>query len=120
MTIDRHRMGEKHEGWLAALFGGRKTRGSGNQWRDQMDGRTDRRMRAFAFAWDGKSTMASSIKIDRPMLKKAVEQAGGERPMIGVRFYDDERLKGYDDWVLVKASDMAEIIEIAEEGYQWL
>ena len=116
MTIDRHAMGEKHEIWLAETFGGRKTRGSGSQWRDQMDGRTDRRMVEFAFAWDGKSTMAKSITIDRPMLRKATEQAGAERPMIGVRFYDDERLRGFEDWVLVKAADMAEVVERANDG----
>jgi hypothetical protein len=113
-------MGEAHETFLAKLFGGRKTRGSGNQWRDPMDGRTNRYEQAFAFAWDGKSTMAKSITIDRPMLRKACEQAGPERPMIGVRFYDDERLRGFEDWVLVKAADMAEVVEIAEEGYKWL
>ena len=77
---------------------------------------TDRRMVEFAFAWDGKSTMAKSITIDRPMLRKATEQAGAERPMIGVRFYDDERLRGFEDWVLVKAADMAEVVERANDG----
>lgn len=113
MAIDRHAMGEKHEEWLAETFGGRKTRGSGSQWRDQMDGRQNRYEVEFAFAWDGKSTMAQSITIDRPMLRKAVQQAGSERPMIGVRFYDDERLRGFEDWVLVKAEDLIEITERA-------
>jgi hypothetical protein len=104
-------MGDKHEEWLAVTFGGRRTRGSGNQWRDPIDGRQNHREVEFAFAWDGKSTMAQSLTIDRPMLRKAVEQAGPERPMIGVRFYDDERLRGFEDWVLVRGADMAEMTE---------
>ena len=115
MAIDRHKMGERHEEWLAEFFGGRQTRGSGNQWRDQMDGRTNRYDTAFAWAWDGKSTMAASIKIDRPMLKKAVEQAGSERPMVAIRFYDDERLRGYEDWMVVRGDDLLELQELAEK-----
>jgi hypothetical protein len=113
MTIDRHKMGEKHEEWLADQFEGRQTRGSGNQWRDLMDGRTDRRFESFAWAWDGKSTMGIGIAVTREMLKKAIEQAGGERPMIALRFYDDERLRNHDDWILVKADDFLDLQETA-------
>ena len=78
-----------------------------------MDGRTDRRFESFAWAWDGKSTMGKSISVTREMLEKAVEQAGGERPMIALRFYDDERLRIYDDWILVKADDFLDLQETA-------
>lgn len=106
-------MGDEHEDYLAALFGGTKSKGSGNQWKDPMDGRTSRKHLKFAFAWDGKSTLAKSMSIPRTMLAKAVEQALGERPMIGVRFYRDEKLRVDEDWVLVKAEDFAEVLAAA-------
>lgn len=106
-------MGDEHEAWLAELFGGRRTRGSGNQWRDQMDGRLSRYEHTFAWAWDGKSTLGLSMAVSRFMLKKAVEQAGGERPMIAIRFYDDETLRTHDDWIMVRADDFIELQEMA-------
>jgi hypothetical protein len=113
MTIDRHKMGDVHETWLAKVFAGRKSRGSGSQWRDPMDGRRSRYKSKFAWAWDGKSTRANSLSVSREMLKKAVEQAGGERPMIAIRFYNDDRLTSFDDWILVKADDFLELDEAA-------
>ncbi len=107
-------MGEAHEEWLAELFGGRKTRASGNQWRDQMDGRTNRYLSNFAWAWDGKSTLSKSVSVSREMLKKAVEQAGAERPLIALRFYDDERLRNHDDWIVVRADDFMELVTFAQ------
>ncbi len=113
--MDRHRMGEKHETWLAEQLRGRKSRGSGNQWRDQMDGRRSRYRFDFAWAWDGKSTLGKSMSITRDMLKKAVEQAGAERPMIALRFYDNERLSSFDDWILVRADDFLELDYLGQE-----
>lgn len=110
-------MGADHEAWLADSFGGRQTKGSGSQWRDQMDGRLNRYETEFAWAWDGKSTLGESIAITRKMLKKAVEQAGAERPMIALRFYDDERLRNYNDWILVKADDFFDLQEGAVDGH---
>jgi hypothetical protein len=109
-------MGEKHEEWAAELLGGRKTRGSGSQWRDQMDGRHNHHETEFAFAWDCKSTMAKSITVTREMTAKAVEQAGAERPMIPIRFYDDERLRGYEDWLLIKPEDLVELLGRVADG----
>lgn len=114
MTIDRHKMGDHHEEWLAQFLGGVKSRGSGNQWRGPMDGRHNRYLTQLAFAWDGKSTLAKSISISREMLCKAREQADGERPMIAIRFYDNERLTSYDDWFLITADDFREIRDFAE------
>jgi hypothetical protein len=45
------------------------------------------------------------------MLAKAEEQAHGERPMIAVRFYDDDRLRRFTDWSLVREDDLLELIE---------
>ena len=109
MTLDRKEMGDRHEAWLAKMLGGRQTRGSGNQWRDPMDGRNNRYTQPFAWAWDGKSTMGKSISISREVLDKAVEQADGERPMIAIRFYEDERLRHYEDWILVREGDFFEM-----------
>ena len=47
------------------------------------------------------------------MLAKAREQAGGNRPMIGLRWYRNERLEVAADWVAVRAQDMAEVLQEA-------
>ena len=115
MTIDRHKMGDQHEAWLVANLGGRRTKASGSQFNNPMDGRHNRYMSNYAFAWDGKSTMANSMSIPRTMLDKAKIQADGERPMIAMRFYDDERLKSWEDWALIKMDDFIEMKEKLEE-----
>lgn len=112
------KMGDAHEQHLVEVFGGRQTRGSGNQANNPMDGRQNRYEQGCAFAWDGKSTRGKSLSISREMLDKAKEQAHGERPMISVRFYDDDRLRHFEDWHLVREDDLLELMEMAEKGYQ--
>jgi hypothetical protein len=102
-------MGNKHEKWLQSVLGGRLCPGSGSHWRNQMDVRRNRLADLWAWAVDGKSTRAKSISIPRTMLDKAVEQAAGERPMIAIRFYDDDRLRSFEDWFLVRADDFIEL-----------
>lgn len=119
--IDRglnKRMGDRHEAHVAEVLGQRQTRGSGNQWRDQMDSKHDRTECVFAFANDGKSTLAKSISITRTMWAKAVEQAGGERPMLTLRFYDDASLKVYADLAVCDLLDFAEMREDAERWHK--
>lgn len=113
MSITTRKMSDRHEEDLVAILGGRMTKGSGNQWHDQMDGRTSHRHNAFAFAWDGKSTFGKSVGVSREMWAKAKEQATAERPMIPLRFYDDERLHVGLDLVVISLNDAAEIIEEA-------
>lgn len=108
-----HRMGDRHENDLVAALGGYKTRGSGAQWRDQMDGRLNRLVHRFAFAWDGKSTLARSISVTRAMWAKAREQASGERPMLALRFYDTEKLDVGLDLVVLSLDDFTELLERA-------
>jgi hypothetical protein len=105
-------MARLHEEFLAELFGGRKSAGSGSQWQDQADGRNNRLTAPeFAFAWDGKSTLGKGITVDRAMLAKIREQAGGERPAIGLRFYDTDDLQRVgEDWVAITAADFAELL----------
>lgn len=107
----RKRMGDLHEDFLHKLFGGRRARSSGNQFNDQMDGRLDRYEQTHAYAWDGKSTLAKSTTVSREMWAKAIEQSHGERPMLALRFYDDERLTVGLDLVVIDAHDMAELLE---------
>lgn len=107
------KMGRKHEEYLAEVFDTERTRGSGNQWRGQMDGRKNRLTSRFAFAWDGKSTLAKSLSIPRKMWEKAREQAAGERPMLALRFYDNERLDVGEDLVVVGLNDFVEMLETA-------
>lgn len=109
------KMAEKHEAHLVEVFGGRRTRSSGNQANDAMDGRHSRYEEIVAFAWDGKSTRARSISVTRDMLAKATEQAHGERPMVPLRFYDDDRLRNFEDWCLVREEDLLELMELAAQ-----
>src|SRR5687768_7630444 len=104
MSLNK-KMGDKHEEFLVERLGGRGTRGSGNQANNPMDGRHDRYKEAVAFAWDGKSTRGKSISITRDMVAKAEEQAHGERPMLALRFYDDDRLRGFKDLVVIDFED---------------
>jgi hypothetical protein len=102
-----------HEGDLNYLLGGRLSPGSGNQFSNQMDNRHDHREQEFAFAVDGKATLAKSISVTRVMWEKAIEQSHGERPMLALRFYDNERLKIGLDLAVVSLHDLAELIERA-------
>ena len=116
MTSLNKKMGDTHEAWLIEQFGGRQSPGSGSQWRNPMDGRHNRYEQKFAWAWDGKSTRSKSVSVTRAMLDKAVEQADGERPMIALRFYDDDRLRSHEDWIVIRASDFIELQEKAEDN----
>lgn len=107
------KMGDAHERFLVSLLGGRKTKASGSVWKDQMDGRHNRRDVPFAFAWDGKSTLGKSVGVSRAMWEKAREQAAGERPLLALRFYDAERLDVGEDLVVLSAHDFAELLEEA-------
>jgi hypothetical protein len=109
------KMGDAHENFLTEILGGRKTRASGSVWKDQMDGRHNRMDVPFAFAWDGKSTLAASVSVSRKMWEKAREQAAGERPLLGLRFYDTERLDVGEDLVVMSAHDFAEMLEEANK-----
>jgi hypothetical protein len=110
------RMGELHEEYLAELNGGRKTRSSGNQWADQGDG-YNHHDDPFAFNWDGKSTKGKQIAVTLGMIQTQIENAQGERPMLGLRWYGTEDLREVTaDWIAVQASDWGEVLETAREA----
>lgn len=112
------RMGDIHEERLAEALGMRRTRGSGNQWRDQMDAKHDHTACAFAFAVDGKSTLAKSISVTRAMWEKAGDQASGERPMLALRFYNNASLEVHADLAVCDLLDFAEMREDAERWHR--
>jgi hypothetical protein len=106
-------MGEKHEKHLAEVFGGTRTRASGSQWFDQGDGRNHHEQ-PFAFCWDGKATLGKGINVTREMVANIREQAQGERPALGFRWYGNANLDDVDeDWVAVPAADMEEVLASA-------
>lgn len=109
-NLTTRKMSDAHEDHLAELLGGKKTRGSGNQWANQTDGRHNRHDIPFAFAWDGKSTRAKSTTVSRADLDKLVEQAAGERPLLALRFYDDDRLRHFEDWACIRLDDLSEML----------
>lgn len=106
-------MSDAHEMFLARLYDGRRTPGSGNQPNNQMDGRNRRYDQAFPFAWDGKSTFNKSIGVSGEMWEKAVLQAGAELPMLALRWYLDRQLHVSRDLVVVDAHDFAEVLAAA-------
>lgn len=113
MTTTRQ-MSDRHEDDLVAVLAGRRTRGSGNQWRDQMDGKQHRDSGRYVFAWDGKSTLGLSIGITRAMWAKAREQAQSAIPILPLRFYANSRLTEVDaDLVVVELATLAALQEDA-------
>jgi hypothetical protein len=113
VSLTTRKLSDKHEEFLVALFGGRRTKGSGNQWHNPMDGRTSSRTKRYAFAWDGKATLSKSVGVSLEMWRKAVEQAGDERTMLPLRFYRNESLEVGLDLVVMSAYDAAEVIDDA-------
>lgn len=117
MTVRTRKMSDKHEQFLVDLLGGVLVPGSGSSWARKMDVRQSRFAKFFAFAFDGKSTLGKSIGVTREMWRKAKEQAGGERPALALRFYDNERLTGVEmDLIVVDAQDFAEVVETTEQA----
>jgi hypothetical protein len=115
--IDRTKMSQIHEAFLAKVFKGRPARGSGNQWHNAADGRHNHMVQPFAFAWDGKATMTKTISIRLDMWDKICEQAGGERPMLALRWYGDERCSQVNaDLVVLDIMDFAEMLEKVNSG----
>lgn len=107
------KMGEKHEERLALAFGGARMPGSGNQWHHQTDVRNAHDL-PFAFAVDGKSTMGKGITITRDMLDKLIEQAAGERPALGLRWYGSGDLDDVaEDGVYIRLPDWEEVLTAA-------
>ncbi|WP_428957817.1 hypothetical protein [Streptomyces sp. cg35] len=108
-------MGDAHEAHIAEVLGMRQSRGSGNQWRDPIDARHNHLDTQYAFAVDGKSTLAKSVSVTRDMWAKAVQQAGAERPMLALRFYDDASLsRVHADLAVCELDDFAELREAAQ------
>jgi hypothetical protein len=111
MAPDRNKMADLHEQFLAELTGGRRSRGSGSTWQDPADGRNNRLVTEFAFAVEGKSTTTGSITPTLGMLAKLREQAGGERPLLGLRWYATEDLEQVaEDWIAIPAADFDELL----------
>lgn len=104
-------MSDKHEIWLADLFGGRRTKGSGNQFNDQMDGKNDRNEQPHALAWDGKATRGKSVGVSREMWEKAVEQSHGLTTVLALRWYSPgNALRPELDLIAMEANDFAALL----------
>lgn len=110
------KMADKHEDEVCEAIGARKTRGSGNQWRDQTDGKHNHRETDFAFAFDGKSTTGKGVNVTREMWQKTREQAAGERPLLALRFYEDDTLEESQDLVVMSLDDFVEMREAATKN----
>jgi hypothetical protein len=107
-----------HEDFLADLLKGRKTKNSGAQWNDQMDGVNDPYEQPYAMAWDGKATQGKSVGVTRDMWAKAVEQSHGLITALALRWYGPGyALKPELDLIAVEAQEFAAILADAR-AYQ--
>lgn len=106
-------MSDRHEATLAEALGGRGTKNSGATWNDPTDGLHQRQTQAWAFAWDGKSTLAKSISVSLDAWRKVTEQAYLNIPMLPLRFYLNARLTQWVDLVVVELDAFAEMREEA-------
>lgn len=114
MAVDKIKMSQLHEEAVAEAIGGRRTRGSGSQWRDQTDAVGSTMDQEFAYASECKSTLGQSIAVSRAMLHKLREQAGGKRPALPLRFYANERLDVAEDWIAITLKEFQGLREAAE------
>ena len=108
-------MSDRHEEYLAELFGGIRSKNSGAHFANQMDGRHAHGTR-WPLAWDGKSTLGASIGVTRTMWDKAVEQSHDANPMLALRWYDGQILTPALDLVVVEANFFAEVHHEAQGG----
>lgn len=105
----------KHEEDFAELIGGTRVPGSGSQWHNKGDA-ANQHFKLFAFRGDCKCTQGQSISVSRAMIKKLLDDAGGERPALPLRFYKNERLDIEYDFVAVLADDFGELLENARRA----
>ena len=113
----KHRLSRLHEADIASWFDGTQHVGSGNQYHHQGDGRTGYHGE-WDFRWDCKAAMpgTQSITVTRAMIDKLIEQCHGARPMLPMRFYDNER-GGFNpnhDLVVLRADDAIALVEFAD------
>jgi hypothetical protein len=104
----RYRMGKEHEQFVAKLLGGDRNPGSGNQWHSQGDGHS------VGWGWDCKSSLANSMSISLDTLDKLSEQVYPRRPLLPVRFYGNERLTSFRDYIMVGIDDFQMLYELFE------
>lgn len=111
-----HKLSRKHEDDLHELLGGHQSKSSGNQWADQGDGRLGRYQNRFGWCWDAKCALpqTKSISVTRDMADKITHQAHGDRPLLPLRFYADERGGVEHDLVVMRLSDLVELLEAVE------
>lgn len=111
------KMSDKHEAFLAELFGEHSSvmPGSGSGWAKQMDVRGKHLEEEYAFAVDGKSTFRESISVSLAMWEKAVEQAHNEIPALALRWYSSYQLDSKLDLVVIEAQTFKAMKECAEE-----
>jgi hypothetical protein len=118
MTVS-HDMACIHETFLARLFGGRRSKGSGNLPNDQADGRNRRFETSHPLSWEAKATAKKSYAVSVATWDKLVEQAGAEIPVLALRFVDQPREGNRIsdiDLVCLDAHDFVEILEAARSA----
>jgi Holliday junction resolvase len=104
-------MAQKHENYIAKMYGGRRSPSSGASWSDRGDVRITIRD-DFAFTAECKTTEKKSYSIKLDTWNKIVEEAQEQnrRPCMFIRF-EDESGKQLADLVLRSIHDDLEMNE---------
>ena len=115
MTDVKIKGSRKHEEDFAELIGGTRVPGSGSQWHNKGDA-ANQHHELFAIRGDCKCTQGQSISVSRAMIRKLLEDAGGELPALPLRFYKNEHLDIEYDLVAVLSDDFGELLENARQN----
>ena len=110
----RRRMSKAHEEDMARLFGGYTHPGSGNQARNQGDGRRSAHTHEIGFVWDCKATLGKSISVSAAQVEKITDQAGMDKPLLPLRMYLNDRLTEHVDLVAMRPTDLKAILELLD------
>jgi hypothetical protein len=107
---------ERHEQDVAKMFGLEQTLTSGNKFFDPGDAVHRGRGLPFPVIADAKYTEHSSISIRLLTLRQWSEKAAslGKRFIMPIRFHIKAE-NSDDDWVLMSAHDLAELLELVNK-----
>ncbi len=111
MALDRAKMSQLHEADAAQLVGGERSKGSGSQWQGPADGRSSRMTNEYGWGYECKATCGQGIEVTRKIWAKIADQAEGERPLLMLRWYEDETFERVSyDLVAMDWADFSEIM----------
>lgn len=112
MTVNKTLMSQLHEKFAAEVIDGTRSKASGAVWTHPADGRASRMTHEFGWANECKATLGKEITLTRLIVEKGIDQAGGERILFWLRWYEDESLQRVTyDLVSMEVENFRELLE---------